>query len=119
MVHKAPGIHIPEGKERHEQVDYVSATGKLFVEKQVKGLPLSALVTFWSRSFFTVETTLCIVGALAASLALTHFLSHFCALSVHTRTHTHTPQLWQPKMSPDIAEYPLGVSISPSWEVLV
>lgn len=50
--------------------------------KQGKGLLFSTLVTFWSRSFFTLETTLWTVGGLMASLAHAHKYTH---------AHSHTP----------------------------
>lgn len=51
-------------------------------------------------------TILCTVGCLASSLNCTHQLDA-----------GNTLQLWQPRMSPDIAKCPLGQGISPSGAI--
>lgn len=89
-MNRAPGVLILEGREDDEQVDAASATGKIFGEKQAQCLSVSALMTFGSRFFFTVETILRFVGDLATSLALTHSVS---IAHVHTHAHTHTQHL--------------------------
>lgn len=61
---------------------------------------IMALLIFEARSFFVLGSVLCIAGVLAASLAL--------PTGLYPDAISTPPQLWQPKMTLDIAKSPLA-----------